>query len=230
MNLPALLLLLFSGWAYPCTCTYPPFEEQLAKATYVFAGRVLKIEPGGQDRLLAQFRILKAYKGATSTEMEIRTNESSAACGYPFELQAEYLVYATGKEQPEVSLCSRSKILRQAKEDLDLLEKHLQTQKQTAPPSSEIAGEKKHTQKQDVPKNLTIASAVIVGITKKPDGYVALIRATDNKVHFLEVGDKLHDGTVLAISDDAVTFRQFKGYRSVLVKKELRPSKDSATE
>jgi hypothetical protein len=219
MKLLPLLLLLLPGWAYSCICSYPPFDEQFAKATYVFAGRVLKIEPGGQNRLVAQFKILKAYKGVTTNEMEVRTDQSSAACGYPFELQSEYLVYATGKEQPEVSLCSRSKILKQAKEDLDLLEKRSATQKQAAPSFSE----KKETQKKDAPKNLTVANAVIVGITKKPDGYVALIRAKDNKVHFLEVGDKLHDGTVLAITDDAVTFRQFKGYRSVLVKKEFRP-------
>ena len=224
----ALLLILFSGPVYSCTCSYPPFEEQFAKATYVFAGRVVKLEPGGQDRLVAQFKILQVYKGLTTKEIEIRTDASSAGCGYPFELQAEYLIYATGKEQLEVSLCSRSKILRQAKEDLDLLEQQLQTQQQTAQAVQNSESEEpKSVSRKDAPKTLTVAAATIVGIARTSDGYVALIRAA-GKVYSLKVGDPLSDGTVLAITDHTVTFRQFKGYSSALVKKELRTSKDPA--
>ena len=127
MKFCAILILLLTGLAYPCSCSYPPFEEQFAKATVVFAGRVIKLEPGGQNRLLAKFKILKPYKGITTKEIEIRTLQSARACGYPFELQAEYLIYAMGKEQLETSLCTRSRILRLAKEDLDLLDRRSKT-------------------------------------------------------------------------------------------------------
>jgi hypothetical protein len=229
--LVVLLLLLVSATAYTCTCTYPEFEDQLAQATVVFAGRVIKVEPGGQDQISAQFKVLKAYKGTSEQEITIRTNESSAACGYPFELQSEYLIYATGKEVHEVTLCSRSRLLKDAKEDLALLEKPDKTEKKEASkpqrdPFVEMDGEQANPHPKEIPKALNITNAVIVGITKKPDGYVALVRATNNKVYFLKVGDKLDDGVVLKIDDNAVTFRQFKGYRSVLVKKELRSVPD----
>jgi Tfp pilus assembly protein PilP len=78
----------------------------------------------------------------------------------------------------------------------------------------------------EIPKALNITNAVIVGVTKKGSEYIALIRALNNKVYFLKAGDKLHDGVVLKIDNNAVTFRQYKGYRSILVKKELRPFPD----
>jgi hypothetical protein len=226
-----LLLLLVSATGYTCSCTYPEFDEQLAQATVVFAGRVLKIEPGGPNLLAAQFKILKAYKGTSEQEITITTNEDSAACGYPFEIQAEYLIYATGKETYEVSLCSRSRLLKNASEDLKKLENSSKSEKQEGSkpkpdPFVEKDGDKINLHPKEIPKALNITNAVIVGITKKPDGYIALVRATNNKVYFLKVGDKLDDGVVLKIDDNAVTFRQFKGYRSVLVKKELRSVPD----
>jgi hypothetical protein len=116
-------------------------------------------------------------------------------------------------------------LLKDAWKDILKLE-HSVTTSQSRDPFVEMTGERLSISKEGVPKELTITNAVIVGITKKTDGYVALIRATNNKVYFLKVGDKLQDGMVLRIDSKAVTFRQSKGYRSVLVKKELRPFPD----
>ena len=50
----------------------------------------------------------------------------SAACGFPFKEETEYLIYATGRGEGEkkalsTSLCARTKPLANAKEDLDAL-------------------------------------------------------------------------------------------------------------
>ena len=223
--LPLLGLFLFAATGYTCTCAYPSFEEQVSESTAIFSGKVIKIEPAGNNQLGVELEIIKNYKGPAEKKFTIRTAESDAACGYSFQLKEAYLVFATGKESFEVSLCSRTMFLKEASQDLSRLAKTDDKQPERDP-FVEMKGETVNNRKENVPKALNIANAVLVGITKKPEGYVALVRATNNQVYFLKVGDKLHDGVVLRIDAKAVTFRQYKGYRSVLVRKELRPFPD----
>ena len=50
------------------------------------------------------------------------TPSYGAACGYPFKEGQEYIVYAYEKEEPfKVDLCSQTKPLSKASEDLALL-------------------------------------------------------------------------------------------------------------
>lgn len=55
---------------------------------------------------------------------------------------------------------------------------------------------------------LTVTDAVVVGITRSKEGFVAIIVGADNKSRFMKVGDKLYDGEIIAIGQDSVTFRQ----------------------
>ena len=55
---------------------------------------------------------------------------------------------------------------------------------------------------------LTVTDAIVVGITRSKEGYVAIIVGADNKSRFMKVGDKLYDGEIIAIGQDSVTFRQ----------------------
>jgi|GEM_PF-1774329 len=219
-----LALFSIAAAGYPCTCEYPSFTDQVAEATAIFSGKMTEIEPAGNNQLGVQFEIIKKYRGSFNRNIRIKTAETTEACGYVFEVDQEYLVYATGNENFEVSLCSRTRLLKEASDDLDKLERG-GAREADRDPFVEMKGEK-FGRTASVPKELNVTNAVIVGITKKSDGYIALVRATNNKVYFLQVGDKLHDGVVLRIDSKAVTFRQFKGYRSVLVKKELRPFPD----
>jgi len=215
-----LAIFVFAASAYPCACAYPDFEDQLSEASIVFSGKVTRIEPAGDNQNQVQFEIIKSFKGKAEGKTEVKTAETTDACGFHFEVNQEYLVYAVG-EAPEVSLCSRTRLLNEASADLRRLGQAIKATERD--PFVEMSGERLGSNTSKIPKELNVTNAVIVGITRKTDGYVALIRATNNRVYFLKVGDKLSDGVVMRIDANAVTFRQFKGYRSVLVKKELRP-------
>jgi hypothetical protein len=218
-----LAILVFAANAYPCSCAYPDFQDQMLEASLVFSGKVTAIEPAGNNQNAVQFAVIKSYKGTSEKKLEVRTAETTDACGFHFDVNQEYLVYAAGNK-PEVSLCSRTRLLKEAAGDLRNLENG-ERKDPDRDPFVEMKGERPGS-RPNPPKELNVTQAVIVGITKKSDGYVALIRATNNRVYFLKVGDKLSDGVVMRVDTNTVTFRQYKGYRSVLVRKQLRPFPD----
>jgi hypothetical protein len=128
----AALLLGATGWsssALACKCR--PFEvaEAKAEAQLVFEGRVSKIadetpsEGGPPAGKLITLEIVRTWKGVDNVEtITLRTNESSASCGYTFALDTSYLVYAGGTPDAySVSSCSRTRPMAEASEDLAAL-------------------------------------------------------------------------------------------------------------
>lgn len=122
--------LLVSAPAHACKCMFPPVETALADATAVFEGRVVSIagtpsgDPPPLGELVVTLRVVRTWKGVESDErIEVRTNGSSAACGYTFAKDQSYLVYARTSEDQKlhVSSCSRTKALADAVEDLTFL-------------------------------------------------------------------------------------------------------------
>lgn len=219
-----LLSVFFRVLSVACSCLPPTFEAQIKASTAVFTGKVVSSKHNG-EQLEITFELDKRWKGPSVKNIVVHTSENTASCGYPFEANRVYLVYASGKEKLEVSLCSRTKPVTEAKEDLDQLEVSTSPKEPARDPFTTMKGERFSTNKS-IPRQLNITNAVIVGITKKSDGYIALIRGTNNKVYFLKPGDKLHDGVIQKIDKNSVTFRQYKGSRSVLVRKQLRPFPD----
>ncbi len=134
-----VLPLLFSAtlWAAPCppasprcSCIPPvPPREALGQSDAVFAGRVVSVterreeDPGHPGGPHLEVRIVagRRWKGAGADTVVVRTADSSAACGYPFEAGGEYLVYARGEDALRVVSCSRTRPLAQAGEDLAAL-------------------------------------------------------------------------------------------------------------
>ena len=55
---------------------------------------------------------------------------------------------------------------------------------------------------------ISIDDLVIHGIWKTKSGYVAQIRATDNKSYLIHAGDLLYDGEVTRVGPNEVSFRQ----------------------
>jgi len=55
---------------------------------------------------------------------------------------------------------------------------------------------------------ITIDDISLQGIWKTTSGYVAQIRATDNKSYLLRAGDQLYDGEVTRVGPNEVAFRQ----------------------
>jgi hypothetical protein len=128
----ALAGLALSGaalWTSPaaaCKCKFPTVEEGKEGAAAVFEGRVTKIEDaakvegGPPPGKRVTFALVRTWKALEDQEViTAHTSESSASCGYAFELDTSYLVYAGGEPGAlSVSACSRTRKLSEATEDL----------------------------------------------------------------------------------------------------------------
>jgi type IV pilus assembly protein PilP len=55
---------------------------------------------------------------------------------------------------------------------------------------------------------ISIDDLVVHGIWKTKAGYVAQIRATDNKSYLIRAGDLLYDGEVVRVAPNEIVFRQ----------------------
>jgi hypothetical protein len=56
---------------------------------------------------------------------------------------------------------------------------------------------------------LLVNEITVKGVLKSPKGgFIALVQAPDNKTYIIRAGDKVMDGTVKAITQDAVVFSQ----------------------
>jgi hypothetical protein len=99
----------------------------LAQVEAVFSGVVLRSsEPrdlGQPDPWPVQvtFQVTRRWKGPVADTLVIRTGEGGGDCGFPFQVGAEYLVYASGKDALYTSICHRTRLLLAAKEDLEAL-------------------------------------------------------------------------------------------------------------
>jgi Tfp pilus assembly protein PilP len=76
---------------------------------------------------------------------------------------------------------------------------------------------------------LLINEVSVKGIVRNTAGFVALIQGPDNKTYVVKAGDRLMDGTVKSIVQDAVVFSQDVNDPLSLVKqKEIRKALRSA--
>lgn len=124
-------ITLSTPTAYACSCS-PPGPSVLSYFDYdaVFSGRVVNIvnpEPRGNivssaDPVNINFEVYKSYKGVDGKSVAITTALSGASCGYDFEKDKEYLVYAykDNNDNLSVSLCSNTSLLSESQKDIVL--------------------------------------------------------------------------------------------------------------
>lgn len=107
---------------YACECATPESPAiELSKAEAVFTGKVIKIDKSkyNESILNVKFKVLKAYKGISDEFIVVNTSYSGFSCGFPFVENEEYLIYASSREGIlSTSICSRTKKLSEAREDL----------------------------------------------------------------------------------------------------------------
>jgi hypothetical protein len=131
ITLCLLLCLINSICVLACSCrpNGPPREE-LETAVAVFSGKVTKIENPNKgpvrssaDPVYVSLQVSRVWKGSIATTVMVQTAASGASCGYDsFSVGNEFLVYAHGSDTKlAVSLCSRTRFLSQAAEDLQAL-------------------------------------------------------------------------------------------------------------
>ena len=121
--------------SYGCSCIVPGTpSEELEKSAAVFTGKVLSIEKNQRlkipvvssddptdiaRKLKVNFQVDRVWKGYASETMSLGTAQYGASCGFTFVEGGEYLVYS--RDGATVSLCSRTKLISDAQEDLDAL-------------------------------------------------------------------------------------------------------------
>ncbi len=126
----ASLLIVNTSFASACSCMITPIREAFEESTAVFSGKVVDVNiPSGifissGDLAKVTFEVSKIWKGSDYKTLVLTTARGGASCGYSFRKGEEYLVYAHGAENElQVSLCSRTKPLSEAGEDLTNLSK-----------------------------------------------------------------------------------------------------------
>ena len=118
--------------AHACSCIAPedPKKER-EKFQVVFSGTVTEMEEtnpseplfSGTDPVLVTFDVERVWKGLDEKNptVTITTPASSVSCGFYFQENLEYVVYAYQHETDrhlQVSLCSRTNTIENAEEDL----------------------------------------------------------------------------------------------------------------
>lgn len=125
-----MMLLIPANPTYACSCaSLPSVNENLAMKTAVFAGKVVSIKnnsfslfKSSADPVQVTLEVSEVWKGPAQQKIVITTAESSASCGYNFDLNSEYLVYASGENnQLSTGLCEGTKLLSSAASDLAIL-------------------------------------------------------------------------------------------------------------
>ncbi len=125
----SLLLINNKDSAFACSCAPPltPLEE-LDRSAAVFSGKVANIkEDSSRSAYEVRFFVERSWKGDFADRdfapsVTVFTALDSAACGYAFEEDEKYLVYAyRSGESLDTNICSRTQPLGNAQEDLNAL-------------------------------------------------------------------------------------------------------------
>jgi MYXO-CTERM domain-containing protein len=109
--------------ARACSCLPPaPPGDAAGRATAVFEGRTFGARRE-QNELRFAFEVTRVWKGEVPPSIEIVTALQSAACGRSYDFGVPYVVYATARADGTLvdNLCSRSRMVVDAVEDLDTL-------------------------------------------------------------------------------------------------------------
>lgn len=115
--------------AHACSCAKPSsVEEEFARSTDVFAGRVIKVKEessirGSVSGHAILFEVERIYKGDGASQKIIYTGIGGGDCGYPFEEGEDYLVYAypssmySNIKRLTTIICDRTTVVDQADAD-----------------------------------------------------------------------------------------------------------------
>lgn len=120
----ALTLAVAAREADACSCVPPPPPlEALGQATAVFEARVSRVETDATVlRTTAHLIVLRQWKGDLPEDVTVVTASQGSLCGFPFRQDQRVLLYADGEvASMSVSMCSRSRPVEQAGEDLAAL-------------------------------------------------------------------------------------------------------------
>jgi hypothetical protein len=128
-----LTLLSFSDTAFACSCAKAPTPcRAYEQAEAVFIGtpkEVSRIESkdeirnSGRAYRIFRFSVDQAFRVVNNSQVSVVTGQGAGDCGYDFKIGEQYLVYAYRDSQKmlSTSICSRTKPVRIADEDLEYI-------------------------------------------------------------------------------------------------------------
>jgi hypothetical protein len=177
----SLLTLGFGrdAWACSCASSGPPCQGAF-QVDAIFAGTVRSISPlpdddlpplrPGEARMPRTVRVdfaeVHGFRGLQAATVSVLTAGSGPACGYAFKKGERYLVYARrqadGKELV-TGICSRTRLLAEADEDL----RFLQTLSDSSRAGARVYGTINHWERNlssGEPKDYGPVSDVFVGV------------------------------------------------------------------
>jgi hypothetical protein len=138
LKLSALLLVAFVAFApesLACSCASSPPCRGYWEASAVFVGRrvgvrTVTVEVGvGESKYKREMRVFRfavdrAYRGAKSPFVEVRTGMGGGDCGITFNASEQYLVYAYADDETGTlgtGICTRTAPVAEAAEDLQYI-------------------------------------------------------------------------------------------------------------
>ena len=128
----SIIVILFSPAivkACSCMSSGPPCQSYW-NTPVVFSGRVVEITtPKIEETRSAafpektiRFAVNQGFRGISGATVEIVTGMGGGYCGYDFELNENYLVYADNyKGKIYAGICSRTQLLSKAGEDIEYI-------------------------------------------------------------------------------------------------------------
>lgn len=96
----SLLATVFTALpVFACSCDWPSVEGAVGWASSVFAGHVVALRVEDSE-IVCTFDDIDPLKGVEdgATSVEVRTSRAASACGYTFQLDRSYLVYARERD------------------------------------------------------------------------------------------------------------------------------------
>lgn len=159
VSMLGLWFLVSPTSTYACSCAPPGTpEEALAQSELVFRGTVTSIGSSDQEGLLeVNFHVETVWKGPDSEALTLFTPRDSAACGYPFKEQVEYVVYSW--DGADVGRCGRTAPVELAGEDLAAFSGAAQTSPDADFPNTGGGGLAEEPGQDRLPAMLVVAAA-----------------------------------------------------------------------
>ena len=112
----------------------PPVEESYAISSSVFVGKVMMVRERTRN-VKVSFKVYKVFKG-TLDDVTVALTSFANDMGqrYPFQIEEQYLVFTYLQDgRDHTRLCTRTKPLSEASEDIKALERIL---RQEPPPTA----------------------------------------------------------------------------------------------
>ncbi len=133
LGISLTMAALVAAWpAAACTCAAPETAgAALQQSSAVFLGRVTEISRPLFDRIRitntglyqVKFEVTKSWKGTGTDEFVVRTRLSGEACGYPFKIEEDYLVYvAETIGDNETGICTGTRPAAGAEAEMETLD------------------------------------------------------------------------------------------------------------